>query len=155
MRGDQRLLDKGEWLVRAAVLLAGMLACSGCGDGGPEVVPVTGVVTRGGKPVPNLFLSFEPDSGRPSWGITDAKGEFALEYTREEKGAKVGKHRVWVRYEPPRPKDPAEEMEMLKAGATGPPAALQEIEAKYGKAGSGRLEVEVNAAQPHVEIKLD
>ena len=63
--------------------IAVVATISGCGDGGPRVVPVTGTVTRNGKPVPNLFINFMPEAGRPSWGHSDEQGQFTLEYDRE------------------------------------------------------------------------
>src|SRR5262249_54770418 len=80
--------------------IAVVATISGCGDGGPRVVPVTGTVTRNGKPVPNLFINFMPEAGRPSWGHSDEQGQFTLEYDRERKGAEVGKHKVFVKLRP-------------------------------------------------------
>src|SRR5688572_4953174 len=91
---------------RAAWAWVCVAACAGCGTGGPNVVAVTGVATRGGKPVPNLLLTFEPERGRPSSGITDEHGCFTLQYDRRQDGAVVGKHKVYVSF---MPRDPGEE----------------------------------------------
>jgi hypothetical protein len=57
-----------------------LLASAGCGDpDAPEIARVTGTVTRGGKPVPNLVVNFMPAEGRPSWGITDDRGRYVVE----------------------------------------------------------------------------
>ena len=79
--------------------LAFMSAClvAGCGAGdAPDLAKVTGTVTRGGKPVADLLVHFVPDSGRPSWGLTDAQGRFRLYYTPEQDGARLAEHRVYV-----------------------------------------------------------
>jgi hypothetical protein len=72
------------------VLLAG---CSGS-----NVVPVSGTVTYKGKAVPNAYVHFIPENGRPSMGETDANGKFTLTYDPENKGAERGKHRVFFQY---------------------------------------------------------
>src|SRR5437773_5906470 len=68
----------------------------GCGRGGPEIVPIEGTVTHNAQPVPNLRIYFVPTDGRPSWGISDSNGHFALSYDPEHQGAKVGTHKVWI-----------------------------------------------------------
>ena len=76
-----------------------LLILNGCG-GGPDVVPVAGVLTYKGKPVPNVIVDFMPAGGRPSWGKTDAQGRFQLEYDDKHKGALIGKHKVSARMPP-------------------------------------------------------
>ena len=39
---------------------------------------------------------FQPDTGRPSYGETDASGRYKLQYTVRVKGAEVGKHLVRI-----------------------------------------------------------
>ena len=119
------------------------------------MVPVTGVVTRGGKPVANLYLNFLPNDGRPSWGNTDENGKFTLHYSRTQEGARVGSHKVWVNYKP-QPKTPQEEMEWIRAGKkSGPPAEIDAILKKFGEEGSTPLKVEVKSDGVPVELKLD
>jgi hypothetical protein len=137
----------------ALLLLAALLPFSGCGRA--DVVPVSGTATRGGKPVANIVLWFTPSEGRPSWALTDSEGKFELDYNRENKGAKVGKHRVTVVYEP-RPSDPGEEQLILSGRKKRPtrPDEMDAILAKYSPAVS-TLEVEINKAVDDLEIKLD
>jgi hypothetical protein len=137
------------WLL----LVIAALAHSGCGRS--DIVPVRGIATRGGKPVPNVILWFRPAEGRPSWAQTDAEGKFELDYSREFKGAKVGKHIVTVNYDP-RPADPGEEQRILSGQAKRPsrPADLDDILAKYAP-GVSTLEVEITEAVDDLEIKLD
>src|SRR5690242_19717008 len=87
------------------------LATSGCWSSGPDIVEVTGKLTRNGKPVPNLIVNFQPDEGRPSWGKADENGVFTLSYDPEHDGARVGKHTVYVKY---KPGSMAEEMGQVK-----------------------------------------
>ena len=53
------------WFALLQAMLMTTLACS---SGGPDVVPVSGFVTRNGKPVPFVTVYFQPTSGRPSLG---------------------------------------------------------------------------------------
>jgi hypothetical protein len=134
----------------AFYMLIALWALPGCGDGGPRVVPVTGSVTRNGKPVANLFINFIPDAGRPSWGQSDEQGQFTLEYDRDRKGAEVGKHKVSVKF---RPANPKEEMELL-AGRRKFHPDQKAIEAKYGIATS-TLEIEIKSSGQPVTLQLD
>jgi hypothetical protein len=136
-------------------LCLGLALLTGCGTDGPAVVPVHGKVTRGGQPVANLHLNFRPDSGRPSWAETDANGEFEVEYSREQKGAKVGHHKVWVQYTGGRPADPGQEAEMVLKRPKGPPKEIQAIEEKYGTPDKSPLTVDVTTSGQFLDIKLD
>ena len=81
----------------AAVLT--ILACvllAGCESS--NVVSVSGTLTYKGQPVPNAFIHFVPENGRPSLGETDQNGKFTLVYDPQTKGAERGKHRVFVQY---------------------------------------------------------
>jgi hypothetical protein len=75
-----------------------LIGLAGCGQS--KVVKVSGTLTYKGQPVPNAFVGFTPDNGRPSWAVTDDQGRFTLHYDRSQDGATVGKHKVSVRYEP-------------------------------------------------------
>lgn len=81
------------WIVGACVLLT-----AGC-EKPPEHAEVTGVVTRGGKPLADIKVTFTPDAEAGtgvagSWAITDADGRYRLLSDRGPNGAMVGKHRV-------------------------------------------------------------
>jgi len=127
------------------------LAVSGCGGGGPEVVPIEGIATHNGQPVPNIRIYFVPTDGRPSWAITDERGRFALDYDPDHKGAKVGTHKVWI-VDESRNIDPT----IAMSGGARPKRspAIAEIASKYGKDNS-TLEVEVKKANRNFELKLD
>jgi len=72
-----------------------ILLLVGCGSGGPELAPVSGVLLSDGKPVPSAMIEFFPEDGITSTGMTDAEGKYSLNYNDEE-GAVVGTHTVQV-----------------------------------------------------------
>ena len=78
----------------AAALVVGA-SLAGCG-GGPKYVPVSGVVTRGGKPLANVRVEFWPEGNAvKSTAITDAEGHYNLMVEDGKSvGAVVGSHRV-------------------------------------------------------------
>lgn len=134
----------------AGLLLTAFLF-GGCSEKGPKIVSVTGTVTRGGKPVPNLFLNFYPEQGRPSWAQTDDQGHFVVHCTRERDGAFVGKHQVFVQM---RPQSPAEEAKLAKKQLKLHPD-LQAILQKYGNSKDPKLVYDVTKEGQVIDIKLD
>ncbi len=137
-------------IVSASVFVYALLLISGCGDGGPKIVTVSGQATYKQKPIPRLILTFSPANGRPSTAMTDADGKFELDYLGERKGVQVGTHTVTFEY---RAKDPGEEMDILEGKKKRPP----EIEAIMKKyiAGKESLTVEIKEATKTFELKLD
>lgn len=140
----------GVWAMTLliAVLVA---ASSGCSRGGPEVVPIEGVATHNGEPVPNIRIYFMPTEGRPSWGDTDEKGHFVLEYDPDRKGAKVGTHTVAI-VDLGTVVDPTVAM----GGGQRPKrsAAIAELASKYDRKKS-TLKVEVTKADRDFQLKLE
>jgi hypothetical protein len=85
----------GLMTVAAMAVLAVSVGCSSREL--PELAPVTGKVTLDGDPLPQLLVSFYPQSGgRPGTGVTDLEGNYELTYTDGEKGTKLGPSRVEV-----------------------------------------------------------
>jgi hypothetical protein len=76
-----------------AVLL---VLISGCSDGRPERVPISGRVTIDGHPVTKGYIILAPDGARSAQGRIDSEGRFTLGTFDETDGAVVGKHRVGV-----------------------------------------------------------
>jgi len=134
--------------VRGGVLFAAFALIAGCSDG-PKIVPVAGTVTHNGKPVPSLTIHFIPETGRPSWGLTDENGRFTLEYDDRVKGALVGPHTVWVQW---RARSPQEEMNPKLANR---PPEMATILNKYGSQEKSPLKIEIAGATNSLEIKLD
>ncbi len=86
-------------IICSSVVLLVSLSIVGCGGAPsdmPELGTVTGVVTLGGQPLANANIEFRPAEGRPSSAVTGADGSYALLYTAEYDGAKVGEHSVVV-----------------------------------------------------------
>ncbi len=78
------------------LLLITSLLINGCGQGGPTVVPVRGVLLDGGTAVEGAMVELTPANGRPSHGITGKDGRFTLRYSPNRLGALPGEHRVRV-----------------------------------------------------------
>lgn len=77
-----------------------LLAAIGCGSNdAPNMAEVEGTITLDGKPVRRASVVFTPIGGSiggPSYGVTDDKGHFVLNYSQSVSGAVVGSHRVTI-----------------------------------------------------------
>lgn len=135
---------------RRFFLLLLCLLLAGCGGSG--IVTVSGTLTYKGKPVTNAFINFVPaDGGRPSMGETDASGKFTLTYDPQTKGAKTGRHKVFVTHNAA--------ADAGKPGAIpGMPAVMSvdqnELFRKYGGDNS-KVVVEITQAEGNLELKWD
>lgn len=74
-------------------LLAG---CSGGAADTPELGLVSGTITMDGKPLSKASVTFEPQSGAPSLGMTDEAGHYELAYNKDHQGAIPGQHTVRI-----------------------------------------------------------
>jgi hypothetical protein len=82
-------------------VVAGLLIlAAGCGRSGLDLVPVTGVVQRGGTPLSQVQVNSFPQSGPMATGMTDSQGRFSLS-TSGKRGAVPGNHVLVLT--PPRP----------------------------------------------------
>lgn len=80
-------------LFLALVAAAGL--GTGCGRKGPVLIPVTGLVTLDGKPLPATVVEFEQEHGLSmATGITGEDGRFTLTTYKIGAGATPGMHRV-------------------------------------------------------------
>ena len=82
-------------LIVVGVSLFFQPGCGGLSDQ-PELGQVTGTITLDGKPLSGIAVVFQPESGRPARGMTDAEGKYELTYIRQTKGTKVGPNRVEI-----------------------------------------------------------
>jgi hypothetical protein len=88
------------------VLLCGLLTLAAAVEGcqrGPRwnLVPVEGTVTKGGRPLADIQVTFWADSeagtqGPRSSGTTDEAGHYRLRTDNGDDGAVLGKHRVLI-----------------------------------------------------------
>lgn len=75
-------------------------ALIGCGDDGPRIVPVNGVVTFKGKPIRNINVMFVPSDGkgRIAQGTSDESGKFSLQTEKPGDGAMMGDYKVSFKF---------------------------------------------------------
>lgn len=78
-------------------LLAALCCLStGCGDGRPTRVKVSGKVLIDGKPLTHGNIKFVPEGARPSAGKIDENGNFTLTCYDGNDGIIPGTHRVQI-----------------------------------------------------------
>jgi hypothetical protein len=89
-------LPTRRWTLGAA-LLGAMGLCTGCGGSDLKLGQVSGTVTLDGKPVPNAFITFDPQfEGRPSMAKSDKLGKYELRFNSTKWGALIGEHHVRI-----------------------------------------------------------
>lgn len=86
-------------------LMLSMLLClaTGCGDGRPTRVTVTGRVLIDGKPLERGYVRFVPQGARPSGGQIGLDGRFVLTCYDGQDGAVLGQHAIEVSSNEPMP----------------------------------------------------
>lgn len=127
---------------RLAIVLA-VAAATGCRPSGPQIVPVSGKLTHKGQPLANVEVYFWPTQGRNSVGLTDAEGKFTLGYSRDQQGALVGTHTVFVSYVSP------------TADPSPPPPEIRDVIARYGTVDKSTKKVEITKAVDDLVIDLE
>ena len=84
-------------LARFCLLAMGMVFIAGCGQKGPLLVPVRGLVTLDGEPLASAVVAFEHTGGlNMATGVTKDDGRFELAIHKMGKGATPGPHRVQI-----------------------------------------------------------
>ena len=94
----KRICVERYYFVVACVVAA--FTGSGCSNNPanyPEVASVVGTVTLDGNPLEGASITFAPQSGRSSSGVTDSSGRYSLNYTGSIRGAMLGSHRVMIK----------------------------------------------------------
>lgn len=89
------------------VFVLAVAGLAGCGDAGPELIPVTGLIYKDGEPVPEALVEFAPSEGRVAADRTDEAGAFELIYGAGKFGAPAGSYTVSITT--PKPKDAPKE----------------------------------------------
>lgn len=84
------------------LMLVPCLSLLGCGEAGVKLIPVSGVISLEGKPLPNVSVSFRPDESKGNKqggylpvGNADQAGKFTLT-TTSGPGAPAGWYKVVV-----------------------------------------------------------
>ena len=131
------------------VMLAVLLASVGCNPHEWSTVPVSGVVTVKGKPVPGVMVTFQPlgegklNTGPGSFAYTDSNGEYKLKtFLTDENGAVVGKGIVRIRYDDPDDIDSKQLEELNKKRVLLPPN-LKPIEFEVPEGGTSTANFEL------------
>ncbi|WP_339743638.1 carboxypeptidase-like regulatory domain-containing protein [uncultured Rubinisphaera sp.] len=70
--------------------------CSTPSPDQPELGTVSGIVTLDEQPLPNVLVSFTPETGPASYATTGEDGRYELIYLDNHKGAVIGKHTVTI-----------------------------------------------------------
>lgn len=133
----------------SGLLLVSMLTpvLFGCGGAdGPPLGAVTGKITLDGAVLTNVSITFVPEDpkGSPSYGGTNAQGVYTLLYSKDRRGAILGKHDVSLA-----PNSP-------KVNEDGTPVAGQDIPkipARYLQPGT--LKADVKAGSNTIDFALE
>ncbi|MCS7239170.1 MAG: carboxypeptidase-like regulatory domain-containing protein [Thermoguttaceae bacterium] len=100
---------------------------AGCGQSGPKLVPVSGRVTIGGRPVANVAVFFiGPDKKTIGVGKTDSDGRYQL-----QNGALAGTNQVYFSTGGAEVEDPAQLAVVEAAGTQAPAKTKSPIPAKF------------------------
>ncbi|MCF0234117.1 MAG: hypothetical protein HUK22_03965 [Thermoguttaceae bacterium] len=133
-----------NYLTLAACGLCLALAFCGCKPKAPySLVPISGVATYKGTPLPEGFLiQFEPtDGSRPSSGIIREGGKFEAVHTPSQKGVKSGPCKIRAYWNKPPELEPC-------------PEEYVEMVEKYGMTGEG-MDVTIEKKNPNYEVKFE
>jgi hypothetical protein len=76
--------------------IAVCLTFAGCGESGPKIVPVSGVVTIDGQPLTYGHIQVMPAGWRPASGRLDGSGRFTLTTMAPNDGCPIGTHPVVI-----------------------------------------------------------
>ncbi len=88
----ERTLNRNLAAVVATILV---LIPAGC-DNGPNVAPVHGKITVGGKPLTEGNIVFMPSNGRMAHGKIQPDGSYRLTTFESNDGALIGDHSVTI-----------------------------------------------------------
>ncbi|MBP3557394.1 MAG: hypothetical protein J6K20_06785 [Thermoguttaceae bacterium] len=124
---------------------AAVVAVSGCGPKAPyELVPISGVATYQGKPIPTGFrVEFIPaDGSRSSFGNIQEGGKFEAVHTPSQKGVKSGTCQVKIYWNDNPEINPV-------------PEEYAEMIAKYGHTGTDVKEIEIKKKDKNFKIDFE
>ncbi|MCA9006863.1 MAG: carboxypeptidase regulatory-like domain-containing protein [Planctomycetaceae bacterium] len=91
------LINQVKFFQALCLLAVGLLAgCSGGAADTPALSQVSGTITLDGAPLSKASITFQPQSGSSSVGMTDEAGHYELAYNKDAKGAVPGQHTVVI-----------------------------------------------------------
>jgi len=135
-----RLLSNATRCLRPVLIALALGVVGGCAKK-YDVVPVRGVLTYEGQPVPGMIVRFQPSVGRFSDGLTAEDGTFEMTYTIDTMGVEVDTHEVTVLWSPP-----------TEDGRVKPSRLQRDVLADFQK--HGPIKVTIDTPQRNFEIKL-
>jgi hypothetical protein len=139
-----------------SVFLVALTLIAGCGAPGIDVklAPVTGAVTKDGKPLTDVKVILEskdPASKAPMlFGLTNAEGKYEIQTSSGEKGAPAGLYKVYLA----ETKAPAEFDYSSANKGGGPPKSTSLIPANYQSPATTELSVDVTATGATYDILI-
>jgi len=131
------------------LLLAPLIALAGCGASNSPICKVSGTLTYKGKPIPQIFLRFEPDdltTKSTSMAVTDASGKFEMSIGSTP-GVYRGKVKVFC-------DDPLAAMGAKSQVPAEIEPAYRELCAKYG-GGKSTYELTIDKPDSNLQLKFD
>jgi hypothetical protein len=130
--------------------LAALLgALAGCGSSDPNLCEVRGTLTYKGRPIPGVYLRFEPDdltTKSTSMAVTEADGKFEM-FIGSTPGVFRGKVKVFC-------DDP---LAAMGAKTPVPPdvePAYRELCEKYGT-GKSTYEISIERSESNLQLNLE
>ena len=118
--------------------MAALVGLAGCGEGGPKIVPVSGVVTIDGQPLTYGHIQVIPTGWRPATSRIGSDGKFMLTTTVSGDGCAVGTHPVVV----------------LAGEALAPDTTKWHAPKKYTDIKTGNLTVTVTGPTTDLKVEL-
>jgi len=92
MNGRRRSTNR-PWVLAAIACLA---ASAGCGDSGPDLVPLTGTVTVGGRPLERGMVQLVPEDPRGSAAVGSVAAGRFVALTADRPGVVPGRYRIRI-----------------------------------------------------------
>jgi hypothetical protein len=134
-----------------AILLvpAFVLILAGCGSSDSNICKVKGVLSYKGKPIPQVYLRFEPDdltTKATSMAVTDAQGRFEM-FLGSTPGVYRGKVKVYC-------DDPLAAMGAKTKVPADVEPAYRELCAKFG-AGKSTFELTIDKPNSNLQLNFD
>ena len=86
----------GWCAVAAAILFVATICATGCGDGFPERVKISGTVMIDGKPLERGFIQVIPEKDRSASAEIGPDGKFTLSTFDDKDGCVLGTHKVVI-----------------------------------------------------------